>query len=87
MNKRIINILWPSFIVAGLAEIVFFTIIDPQELYLLGKPVYWSREATYSLGFFAFWLLCATSSACTCFFQRRAAEINHMPDDRPQVSN
>lgn len=76
MNKWI-QVLWPSFLVAGIAEIVFFTVINPQELYLLGQPVKYSALATYSIGFFAFWILCAASSLTTLFFQRTADEINH----------
>ena len=37
--KRLIWVLWPSFVVAGIAEALFFTLIDPQELYLFGEPV------------------------------------------------
>ena len=37
--RQMIWILWPSFVVAGVAEAVFFTLIDPQELYLFGDPV------------------------------------------------
>jgi len=29
---KLIQVLWPSFLVAGLAEALFFTIINPQEL-------------------------------------------------------
>jgi hypothetical protein len=76
MGKRLMWILWPSFIVGGIAEGVFFTLIDPQELYLLGEPVHWSRTAVYSVGFFLFWIVAAASSAFTCFLQRSAAEIN-----------
>jgi hypothetical protein len=76
MGKRLMWILWPSFIVGGIAEAVFFTLIDPQELYLLGEPVHWSRTAVYSVGFFLFWIVAAASSAFTCFLQRSAAEIN-----------
>ncbi len=67
MGKRLMWILWPSFIVGGIAEAVFFTLIDPQELYLLGEPVHWSPTAVYSVGFFMFWLIAAASSAFTCF--------------------
>ena len=77
--QRLIQVLWPSFIVAGIAEILFFTVIDPQELYFFGQPVYLSRLATYSIGFFGFWAVCAASSMTTCFFQRTAAEINRCP--------
>ncbi len=76
MGKRLIWILWPSFIIGGIAEMVFFTLIDPQELYLFGQPVHWSPTAVYSLGFFMFWGIAAASSAFTCFLQRSATEIN-----------
>lgn len=79
MTQRLIWILWPSFLVAGIAEALFFTVIDPQELYLFGEPVDFSRLATYSIGFFCFWALGAASSLSTCFFQRSAAEINQCP--------
>lgn len=75
-----IQVLWPSFLVAGIAEIVFFTVVNPQELYLLGEPVRFSPIATYSIGFFGFWILCAASSLTTMFFQRSADEINHSED-------
>lgn len=77
--QRLIWVLWPSFVVAGIAEAVFFTLIDPQELYLFGEPVTLSRIATYSIGFFAFWALCAASSLFTCFIQRSSREINSCP--------
>jgi hypothetical protein len=63
-------ILWPSFLVAGVAEVAFFTVIDPQELYLLGEPVTMTRLGTYSVGFLLFWVITAASSAFTCFLQR-----------------
>lgn len=73
MNKWIL-VLWPSFLVAGVAEIVFFTLVNPQELYLLGQPVHFSALATYSIGFFAFWLLCAGASLATLYFAQSGAE-------------
>ncbi|MBX3664558.1 MAG: hypothetical protein KF834_02615 [Burkholderiales bacterium] len=73
MGKQLMWILWPSFIVGGIAEAVFFTLIDPQELYMLGEPVHWSPTAVYSAGFFMFWLIAAASSAFTCFLQRTAS--------------
>lgn len=77
---KILWVLWPSFLVAGIAEGVFFTVIDPQELYLFGKPVSFSRTATYSIGFFCFWAVCAASSLMTLFLQRSAAQVNKGAD-------
>ena len=74
--QKWIWILWPSFIVGGIAEIMFFTAFDPLDMTFFGDPITWSREAVYTVGFFAFWAVCAASSAATCFFQRTAGEIN-----------
>jgi len=74
--KRLLWVLWPSFAVAGVAEVLFFTLIDPQELYLFGEPVNFSRMTVYSLGFFGFWVTCAASSLFTCFLQRAPDEVN-----------
>ena len=85
-GKQLIWILWPSFIVAGAALAVFFTVFDPQDLRFFGEPLEVSRTAVYSVGFFLFWLFAAASSALTCFFQKSSAEINRCPitpEERP----
>jgi len=74
--QKIFWVLWPSFLVAGIAEGVFFTVIDPQELYLFGEAVHYSKIATYSIAFFGFWAVCAASSLMTWFLQLGAAEVN-----------
>jgi len=74
--SKLFLVFWPSFLIAGIAEVVFFTVVNPQELYLFGQPVNFSALATYSIGFFAFWAICAASSYSTCFFQRSARDIN-----------
>jgi len=83
--KRAIVILWPSFIVAGIGEIVFFTVFDPQELYLFGEPTQLSRLAVYSIGFFLCWAFAAASSAFTSFLQGGADEVNHSPPPAPRA--
>lgn len=67
---RIMWVLWPAFLVAGAAEIVFFSVFDPLDLTFLGAPIELSRSAVYTIGFFAFWALGAASSALTVFLER-----------------
>jgi hypothetical protein len=74
--KKWMAILWPSFLMAGVADGVFFSLVNPQELYLLGKEVAYPPLATYSIGFFAFWAICATSSTLTHFLDRHESIIN-----------
>jgi len=65
--KHIIWILWPAFIAAGIAEVVFFTVIDPKQLFLLGQPIELAALTTYLVGFFLFLVLCIGSSLMTYF--------------------
>lgn len=81
--KRAIQILWPSFIVGGIGEVLFFTVFDPRELYLFGEPTSLSRLAVYSIGFFLCWAFAASSSAFTCYLQRSAADINRLCPLKP----
>ena len=50
--QKVIAILWPSFLTAGIATILFFTAFDPQLLMAVGgyEPV--SRIGGYTIGFF-----------------------------------
>lgn len=77
MSKLIWFVLWPAFMVAGAAELVFFAVINPQELYLFGEQVHYSRVTTYSIGFFGFWLVCMASSLLTLYLARSPREVNH----------
>ena len=68
--QAVISILWPSFIVAGVATILFFTAFDPQELMAISGYGDISRLGGYSIGFFLFWILTSTSCALTCYFRK-----------------
>ena len=78
MLLKIASILWPSFLVAGVAEMVFFTLFDPGEMHLLGNVVTASRQTVYSVGFFCFWAVAAASSALTTFL----SSTTKTPDPR-----
>ena len=87
MTQRLMWILWPAFLIAGIAEGITFTLFDPQDMHIFGEPVHLSRTAIYSIGFFLFWAFAAASSALTCFLQRSPFEVNRCPlpkQERPQ---
>jgi len=63
-------ILWPSFLVAAVAEMIFFAVFDPGELTLFGRSLELSRTAIYSMGFFLFWAFAAASSGLSLYLQR-----------------
>ncbi len=66
MNRRSwIWILWPSFLVACLAEGLLFSFISPEDIIIFGRPVEVSQQAIYTIGFFMLWGISAISSALT----------------------
>ena len=77
--RRAMQVIWPAFIAAAVAEALFFTIFDPFELHFFGAPLDWSRQAIYTLGFFGFWALGIGSSALTLLLRRSAQEVNRCP--------
>lgn len=60
-------VLWPAFLVAGVATSAVFSLVDPSDLMLFGQPLNASREAVYTLGFLLAWVLCALSSGLTLY--------------------
>lgn len=79
MFQRWMWVLWPSFVMAIVGEVLFVAFFDPEDLALLSEPLKLSPRAVYSIGFFMLWGLGALSSAMTCFLQRTSAEINRCP--------
>ncbi|MDN4015785.1 hypothetical protein [Zwartia panacis] len=71
-------ILWPSFLMAGLASAVVFALVDPLDVAIFGyiRP---EREILYAAGFFFFWSIAALSSLLTTFMapknDKEAGEI------------
>lgn len=87
MKRQLMWILWPAFLVAGMADGLVFSLFDPQDMHIFGEPVNLSPRAMYSIGFFLFWAFAAASSALTCVLQRTSSEINRCPlpeSDRPK---
>jgi hypothetical protein len=85
-TQRILWVLWPSFLVAAVAELLVFAVFDPADLHAFGVPVEAGRMPVYTVGFFFFWALGASASALTVFLQRSPVEVNRCPldaEDRP----
>jgi hypothetical protein len=76
---RVMWIVWPAFLVAAIAETVFFALFDPFELHVSLAPQEVSREAVYTLGFVGFWVVGIASSALTVLLGRSPYEVNRCP--------
>jgi hypothetical protein len=79
VSRRAMWVIWPAFLVAGVAEAIFFTVFDPFELHFFGAVLDLSREVIYTMGFFGFWALGIASSALTVFLERSPWEVNRCP--------
>lgn len=74
--QKVIAVLWPSFLTAGIATILFFTAFDPQILLAMSGYEHISQLGGYTIGFFLFWLLTASTCVLTCYFQRPCHNSN-----------
>ena len=69
--QKTIAVLWPSFLVAGAATVIFFTLFDPMEIGAPGNDgIGLDRLGAYTIGFFLFWILMALSSLLTIYFMQ-----------------
>ena len=73
--QRVAAVLWPSFLTSGIATGLFFTAFDPIDLMMISGQAEVSRMGVYSIGFFLFWLLTATTCGLTCYFQKPCEQI------------
>ncbi len=78
-SQRVMWILWPSFLLAGVLEMLVFSLVDPHDLHWPAMLQDLSRQAVYTLGFFAFWAATAASSALTVLLGMHKSEVNQ-PD-------
>jgi hypothetical protein len=63
---RIGAIVWPSFLVASALSGLVFSVVDPAAVRGFGnRPLGWTDNSVYTLGFFVFWVACAAASAAS----------------------
>ncbi len=67
-SQKCIVTLWPSFMIAIVATGLFFSAFEPRELYPFDLDMEINAVGAYTLGFFIFWFLSATSSMMTLYF-------------------
>ncbi len=77
LAQRVMWIVWPSFLMAGVLEVLVFAMVDPQDMHWFGQSVQLSRQGTYTVAFFVFWLVTMLSSALTALLAIAPSEVNH----------
>ncbi len=76
LAKRIMWIFWPSFLMAGVLEMLVFAMFDPQDMHWFGQSVQLSRQGIYTVTFFVFWLVAMLSSAFTILLSISPVDVN-----------
>jgi uncharacterized membrane protein YcfT len=79
MKQKLMWIVWPSFLMAGVLELLVFAVVDPQDMNWFGQPFEISRQAAYTLGFFVFWFVTSVAGALTLFLSLPPNEVNQSP--------
>jgi len=65
LAQRLMWIIWPAFLVAGVIELVVFGMFDPDDMQWFGRQMPLSRQGVYTVSFFVFWALTNVSSSQT----------------------
>lgn len=84
--QRLMWIVWPAFLMAGILEMVVFAFVDPGELHWFGQPLDVSRLGVYTIAFFIFWGITMVSGMLTTLLAMSPFELNRCPvpnADRP----
>lgn len=81
-KKRLMWVIWPAFLVAGLLEMLVFAMVDPQDLRWADQSLELSNQAVYTVAFFLFWLLAILASGLTALLAMAPDEVNHLSADR-----
>jgi len=77
--QRVVAILWPSFIAAGIATVLFTTAFDPAVIFIDYDI---SRLGSYTVCFFLFWSFGALTAAATCYFLKPCEAINKIKQNK-----
>jgi len=76
VKHRVLQILWPAFLVAAVMEILLFAAFDPAEIRWFGGLLGWENVTVYSVVFLVLWVLVATAGALTVLLRLTAEEID-----------
>ena len=79
LKQRLMWIIWPSFLMAGVLEMLVFSMVDPEDMHWFGHQLDFSRQGIYTVSFFVFWLMTSLSGALTTLLSLSPQEVNGDP--------
>ena len=75
-TQRVLRIVWPAFLAAGVLEMLVFAFVDPADLHWGTRLLDASPSGVYTLAFFAFWAVTGLSSWLTVALCVPSAALN-----------
>lgn len=82
--QRVIAILWPSFLMAGIGTVLFTTAFDPAVIFMDYDI---SRLGSYTICFFLLWVFGAATATATCYFLKPCEAMNKARTDASMTEN
>jgi len=77
MKRRVLQILWPAFLAAGVLDALTFAVVDPAELRWFGGPLLgWPPLTVYSVTFLIFWGAISTAGALTALLALEPDQVD-----------
>ncbi|MFO1220996.1 MAG: hypothetical protein U1E89_21755 [Burkholderiaceae bacterium] len=81
LKTRVVTVLWPAFLMAGVLEMLVFAVVDPRHLSGWGFDISdWSAAAVYTVSFFVFWGVIGVAAAMAVWLGGRAASSQPFGD-------
>jgi len=76
---RIMQILWPAFLMATVGVGLLFSMVDPDDLVIFGHPMAGAHLSAYGCGFLLLWALCSASAATSLWLAGNLAGAESHP--------
>ena len=83
MKPRVMQILWPAFMAAGVLDMLVFAVIDPADLrWFGGAPIGWPAQAVYTVTFLMFWAAISAAGAVSALLALESDALNESRERR-----
>jgi tryptophan-rich sensory protein len=81
-RERVLLVLWPAFVMAGVLLALVFVVVDPHTLsWYGGQPLDLPPQAVYTISFFIFWAVIAAAGAASAVLATRPLTGAEAPGD------
>ena len=76
LKLRWMTVVWPAFLMAGVLEVLVFSMVEPQDFRWFAHTLVWSNEAIYTVVFFLMWTVTVVACGLTALLSLSAEEVN-----------